>query len=158
MAAPGPAHRDLRLDVSTLARRFLSEETAASDGAPIRQRRIQFHRDQWILLFAPASVQLSTLVCRDAAGICLQREGTAVHYPHEKTAQGGGPARELFRFRSFVPARKTRSDSLAVSAQFRLEPGAFHRILRSPSARYPRGGEAGEATRRQIESWCVDEN
>src|SRR5436190_19970468 len=152
MAAPGPAHRDLRLDVSTLARRFLSEETAASDGAPIRQRRIQFHRDQWILLFAPASIQLSTLVCRGAGGICLQREGTAVHYPHEKTAQGGGPARELFRFRSVVPARKARSYPVAVSAELWLESGALHGILRAPPARYPRGGEVGEATRRQIES------
>jgi hypothetical protein len=49
-----------------MAWQILSERSAASARARIRQRRIQLGRDQRIVLFAATTFELSALVCRDA--------------------------------------------------------------------------------------------
>src|SRR5438045_2732737 len=144
MAPPGPAHRDLGLDLRRLARRVLSEETGAPARASIRQPRIQFDRDQRLVLLAPASVELSTLVRRDAAGIYLQRQRRAFHHPHEEATGRGNTAGELFRVRSSLPAREARSDPLAISTELRMEPGAVREIFRIASTPFARGCEPGE--------------
>src|SRR5438105_542706 len=95
MAPAGPAHRNLRLDLRGVARRFLSEETAAPARIAIRQPRIQLDRDQRLVLFPSASVELSTLVCRDAARLRFQRERRALHHPHEEAEESEGAAGEF---------------------------------------------------------------
>src|SRR5687767_11942657 len=102
MAEARSAHWDLWLDLSALARRFLSKEAGAPTRAGVCQPRVRLHRDQRFVLFAPASFELSTLVCRHTARIRFQRKGRPVHHAYEKTARRRDAARQLLRLRRSV--------------------------------------------------------
>src|SRR5688500_1977845 len=121
MAEARSAHWNFRLDLSALARGFLSKEAGASARTGICQPRIRLDRDQRFVLFAPTSFELSTVVCRHTARIRFQRKGSPLHHAYEEAARRRDTARQLLRFRRPLPSRETGTDPLAVPAQLRVE-------------------------------------
>src|SRR5690606_15434106 len=110
----------LGLALRRLARRFLSRGPAAAARAGIRILTAVQHRNQRLVLFPAAAGIFRGVVSRDAAELCLRREGRAVYHPCAPFARRGDAAGELLRFRRFQPARKARSLPLAVSAELAL--------------------------------------
>src|SRR5207302_4840396 len=128
--SPTP-HRVLRLYLCSLAESFLSRRSPTKTRAGIRQPDAQLDRNQWLLLLASATQQLSKVVRADARQLCLLGERRPVHHPHAPAERNRAAAGELFCFRNSGIERKARSDPLAVPAALQVGHGEVRPLLQA---------------------------
>ena len=92
-------------------------------------------RDQRLVLFAAAPGELWPLVRRDARRLRLQRQGPALHHPHEAAARHRCADGELLRVGRAAPGPQARAGAVAVSAatsaSSRRASSRFSRCCRS---------------------------
>src|SRR6185369_10245470 len=104
-------------------------------------------RDQRLILFAPAAVELPALVRGDAGRLRLRREGRALSQPQQEAPRLRAAAGELLRVGRARAGGEARADPLAAPATARLRRGAPPSLLRNPAADDACSGTAGGHTR-----------
>ena len=145
-------HRRRRLDLRAVARRVLSGEADAGEGAVICRLEADLDRDQRHLLRLAEAGELSQMGARGARRLCVLGEGTALR--HQPPGAGGGRRfREaILRFRRARTRRPARSGALAIRADQEIRRSRFRQVSRTVAAqaRRPRAAPCGRGAARQF--------
>ncbi len=115
------AHRHLGLALRAVARRVLPAAVwCSATSSRIRLAPALDDRDQRLVLFAAGAVELGPLVRRDAGRLRLQRQGPALHHPHEAAARDRCADGELLRVGRAAARPQARPGAVAVPAELRV--------------------------------------
>ena len=145
-------YRRRRLDLRAMARRVLSGEADAGEGAVLCRLEADLDRDQRHLLRLAEAGELSQMGPRGAGRLRVLVEGSALR--HQPARAGGGRRfREaVLRFRRARARRPARPGAVAIRADQEIRRGRFRQVPRTAAAqaRRPRAASCGRGPPRQF--------
>src|SRR5207248_8064425 len=147
--------RYVRLAVSALARRVLSQGITPAARAGVPVAAVQQRRGQRDVLFAAAAGALPRVVRRDAGGLRLRGQGWPLHHAYEATARRRDRLGELLRLGRTGPRRQARPVLMAAAAPPRVRSRPARAVLRAAATHHRRGRATRREPRQQAEEQAV---